>query len=227
MTLNPRRRKLIGIVLAVLVFGAGLGAALYSRRAPAPPVSPATTEPLVSIERPVLKHSEGDKLAWQIRLKQIQITGGQGEISAEGIQEALIYGASGAPLVRVTAQKVVGTTGGSDFQVTGKVTVVSYQGVVFSTDTVQWNQAGGKLVCPGSVHARSKDALFSTTGLTYDLNASRISAPNQVNLYSGQNKILGRGLDYNVNNGDFSLNAVQMIFNAEEAREILRRPGLP
>ena len=227
MILKPRRRKLIGVALAILALGGGALIAVYFRRAPAPETTPGTTEPLVSIERPVLKHSEGEKLAWQIRLKEIQITGGQGQISAEGIQEALIYGASGAPLVRVTAQKVVGTTGGSNFQVTGKVTVVSYQGVVFSTDTVQWNQASGKIVCPSAVNARSKDALFSTTGMTYDINASLITAANQVNLYSGQNKILGKGLTYNVANGDFSLDAVQMIFNAEEARQLLSKPGLP
>ncbi len=227
MHLTPRRRKLIGVLLAVLAFGGGAWVAVYFRRPPPPGTTPGTTQSLVSIERPVLKHSEGDRLAWQIRLKQIQITGGQGQISAEGIQEALIYGASGAPLVRVTAQKVVGTTSGSNFQVTGKVTVVSYQGVIFSTDTAQWNQADGKIVCPNAVAARSKSALFSTTGLTYDINASLITAANQVNLYSGQNKILGKGLNYNVANGDFSLEAVQMIFNAEEARQLLSKPGLP
>ena len=227
MRLTPRRRQLIGILLALLAFAGGAWVALRFRRPAVPPPAPGAAEPLASIERPVLKHSDGDKLAWQIRLKQIQITGGQGQISAEGIQEALIYGASGAPLVRVTAQKVVGTTGGSNFSVTGAVTVVSYQGIVFSTDTMQWNQATAKIVCPNAVTARSKTALFSTTGLTYDINAAMINAPNQVNLYSGQNKLLGKGLNYNVNSGDFSLGPTQIIFNAEEARQLLSKPGLP
>lgn len=223
-----RLRQLIGLLLAVMALAGGILIAVYFRRSPAPaPSPPGPAEPLVEIQRPVLKHSEGDQLAWQIRLKQIQITSGQGQISAEGIQEALIYGASGAPLVRVTAQKVTGTTGGRDFTVTGHVTVVSYQGVVVSTDTVNWNQASGKIVCPGTVSARSKDALFSTTGLTYDLNAALITAPGQVNLYSGQNKLLGKGLNYNVNNGNFSLDAVQMIFDAEEAKQILERVRTP
>ena len=226
MLSSPRNRKLLGLALILLALGAGVLVAVYFR-APAEETPSGSTQPLVSIERPVLKHSEGEKLAWQIRLKQIQITQGQGAVSAEGIQEALIYGASGAPLVRVTAQKVVGTTGGSNFEVTGKVTVVSYQGLVVSTDAASWNQASGKIVCPNTVTARAKDALFSTTGMTYDLNAGLITAANQVNLYSGQNKLLGKGLNYHVGNGDFSLDSVQMIFNAEEAREILSKPGLP
>jgi lipopolysaccharide assembly outer membrane protein LptD (OstA) len=226
--MSMRRRKLIGLLLAALALAGGVLIAVNFRRG-APPAATAPTPggPLVEIQRPVLKHSEGEQLAWQIRLKQIQITSGQGRISAEGIQEALIYGASGAPLVRVTAQKVTGTTGGRDFAVTGHVTVVSYQGVVVSTDTVSWNQASGKIVCPGEVSARSKDALFSTTGLTYDINAAQITAPNQVNLYSGQNKILGKGLNYNLNSGDFSLTSIQMIFDAEEAKQLLGKVQTP
>jgi hypothetical protein len=225
--MSPRLRQLIGLACAALAFAGGAYLAHYLRhRAPGPEGGPGGP-PLVSIQRPVLKHSEGDKLAWQIRLKQIDITQGQGQVSAEGIQEALIYNSSGAPLVRVTAQKVVGSTGGRDFSVTGTVTVVSYQGLVISTDTVAWNQPTGKIVCPSTVTARSKDALFSTTGLTYDLNAAQIMAPNQVNLYAGENKILGRGLNYNVSNGNFSLDSVQMIFNAEEAQRMLNKKGTP
>lgn len=218
----------MGLALAVGALSVGVVLGLRSRpeRVAAPP-APGATQPLVTIERPVINHSEGDRLAWQIRLKRIQITQGQGLISAEGIQEALIYGSTGQPLVRVTAQKVTGRAGGRDFEVTGKVTVVSYQGVVVSTDTVQWNQATGKIVCPGTVSARSREALFSTRGLTYDINQNLIQAPNQVNLYSGQNKILGKGLSYDLNTGSFSLNSVQMVFNAEEARELLQRKLTP
>jgi hypothetical protein len=86
---------------------------------------------------------------------------------------------SSAPMVRVTAEKVSGVAGGSDFSVTGKVTVVSYQGVVLNTDTVQWKQSQGKILAPGQVTARSREALFSTAGLSYDLNQSTISAPGE------------------------------------------------
>jgi hypothetical protein len=226
--MSPRLRLILGVALAALAFAGGGVLAYYLRhRPPAAETTPGAGPPLVSIQRPVLKHSVGDQLAWQIRLKQINITQGQGQISAEGIQEALIYNSSGAPLVRVTAQKVIGETGGQNFSVTGTVTVVSYQGLVISTDTVSWNQPTGKIVCPDTVTARSKDAMFSTTGLTYDLNAAQILAPNQVNLYSGENKILGRGLNYNVSNGNFSLDSVQMIFNAQEAQKMLSKKGTP
>ena len=222
-----RRRKLLGAGLLLLGAGAGLALALYYRGAPAaaPPAGP--TEPLFSIERPTVKHTEGDHLAWQLRLKQLQLQHGAGQLTAEGLEEALIYGASGEPLVRVTAQKVAGNVSGRDFQVTGSVNVVSYQGVVISADTVQWDQAQGKIVCPGQVTARSREAIFSTSGVTYDLNRAQVQAPGQVNLYSGQNKILGKQLTYDLNTGSFAMQSVQMVFRAEEAQRLLQGLGRP
>lgn len=223
-----RKRLMIGLGLLILALGGGLAASWHFRRAAEPsPTEAQQTSPVVSIERPVIKHTEGDRLAWQIRLKEIQITQGTGLLSAEGIQEALIYGESGAPMVRVTAEKVTGTAGGSDFSVTGKVTVVSYQGVVLNTDTVQWRQSQGKILAPGQVTARSREAMFSARGLSYDLNSSSISAPGTVSLYSGQNKIVGRSLRYDVGNGNFTVDSVQMIFNAEEAQRILQEVRRP
>lgn len=214
----------MGIVLAVLALAGG-GALSVLYRRPPPPVEqtvPGTTKPLVSIRRPVLKHTEEGQLAWQIRLKEIQVKHGAGQLSAEGIQEALIYGSGGEPLVRVTAQRVTGSTAGRDFEVTGQVTVVSYQGVVINTNKVHWSQAQGKIFCPGEVTARTREAMFSTREATYNINQNLIQAPNQVNLYSGQNKIIGKSLSYNLDTDNFALDAVQMIFNAEEARELLQ-----
>jgi len=214
----------MGIVLAVLALAGGVTLSVLYRRPPRPAeqITAATTEPLVSIRRPVLKHTEEGQLAWQIRLKEIQIKHGAGQLSAEGIQEALIYGSSGEPLVRVTAQRVTGSTTGRDFEVTGHVTVVSYQGVVITTNKVHWKQAQGTIFCPGQVTARAREAMFSTRGATYDINQNLIQAPNQVNLYSGENKIIGKSLTYNLDTGNFTMDAVQMIFKAEEARELLR-----
>jgi lipopolysaccharide assembly outer membrane protein LptD (OstA) len=215
-------------VILLLALGGGVALSLHFRNvAVRREVAAGRTQPLVSVERPVIKHTESDKLAWQIRLKEVQITHGSGLLSAQGIQEALIYNTSGQPMVRVTAQQVTGTAGGSDFTVNGHVTVVSYQGVVLSTDNVQWRQSQGKVLCPGQVTARSREAMFSTTGLTYDLNASSLQAPNQVNMYSGQNKILGKALNYNVNTGNFTLDSVQMIFNAEEAKRMMQEVQHP
>jgi hypothetical protein len=221
LTLSRKTRLILGSVLAVVALGGALALTLRSRQG-AQQAADQSTSPVVSLERPVVKHTEGGQLAWQIRLKQVDITHGSGLLAAEGIQEALIYGQNGAPLVRVTAEKVTGTAGGSDFQVTGKVTVVSYQGLVLNTDTVKWSQSAGKIVCPAQITARTREALFSTTGLTYDLNTSAVSAPGTVSLYSGQNKILGKSLTYNVKNGDFSVNNAQMVFEPQEAQRLLR-----
>lgn len=222
LKLPPRTRLLLGALLALAVLAGAAALALSARRQTAQEAAEKPTSPVVSLQRPVVKHSEGGRLAWQIRLKQVDITHGSGLLAAEGIQEALIYGQNGAPLVRVTAEQVTGTAGGSDFSVTGKVTVVSYQGLVLNTDTVKWSQATGKIVAPSQVTARTREALFSTTGLTYDLKSAAVTAPGTVSLYSGQNKIIGKTLTYNVNSGDFSVNNAQMVFEPQEAQRLLR-----
>ena len=84
------------------------------------------------------------------------------------------------------------------------------------------DEAQGKIFCPGQVTARARQAMFSTRGATYDINQNLIQAPAQVNLYSGENKIIGKSLSYNLDTGNFNLESVQMIFNAEEARELLQ-----
>ena len=200
-------------------------AVVYKWRTPPPQTvsAPALPErPGVIVQQPVIKHTEAGKLAWQIRLKKIHITHGGQNIAAQGVQEALIYGAEGKPIVRLSAERVTGSTAQRDFEVAGNVRVVSYRGALITTDKVQWSQAQQQITCPGEVTLSSREAVIVTTGLNYYVNQDLVDCPNQVTMYAGDNKVVGQRLQFNVNTGDFTLQSVQMIFDAEEAKQKLR-----
>jgi hypothetical protein len=222
--MNSRTRMLLWGVVAAALLAGGLYVGLRSRTAPSSPAA-ADTSPgrAVTIKRPVMQHTEGEELAWQIQLKEIELRQGGSLVSAEGVQEALIYGESGEPRVRVTAERVEGTASGDNFTVTGEVTMVSYQGVVLRTNRLHWDQAREQVICPEEVTARSAEMLFSTRELTYDLSSGSLQAPQQVNFYSGENKLIGQNLRYDLNTKNWQMDDVQILFNAEEARELLRR----
>ncbi len=216
-------RRLLGLSLIVVVLAASL-AVVFKWRTPPPHTAlpPPPEQAGVVVERPVIKHTEEGQLAWQIRLKQMHISHGGQNIEARGVQEALIYGAEGKPILRVTALRVIGNTTQRDFEVAGNVQVVSYRGAVINTDKVQWNQAQQQIACPGEVTLRSREAVVITTGLSYDVNQDTVDCPNRVTMYVGDNKLTGQPLQYNVQTGDFSLQSVQMVFDAEEAKQKLR-----
>ncbi len=217
--------KLLG--LSLLIIAAAIGfAVVYRWRTPSEQPLPRPPQPQqagVIVERPVLRHTENGQLTWQIQLKQLRISHGGQNIAAQGVEEALIYGAEGKPVMRITAQQVTGDTAQRDFEVSGDVRVVSYRGSVISTDKVQWKQAEQTINCPDEVTFRSRDAVIVTTGLTYYVNQDIVDCPNQVTMYAGNNnKVVGQRLRYDVATADFTLQDVQMILNVEEAKEKLR-----
>ncbi len=217
-------QKLIGLSLLIIVMAVSF-ALVYNWRTPPSHTSlppPAGERPGVIVERPVIKHTEEGKLSWQLRLKKIHISAGGQNIAAQGVQEALIYGAEGKPIVRVSAQQVVGNTAQRDFEVAGDVRVVSYRGALITTDKVQWSQGEQEIICPGEVTLSSRDAIIVTTGLNYYVNQDLVDCPNQVTMWAGDNKVVGQRLQFNVETGDFTIQSVQMIFNAEEAKQKLR-----
>lgn len=217
-------QKLFGLSLLIIVMAASF-AVVYKWRTLPPETStpPVPSEkPGVVVEQPVIKHVAGGQLAWQIRLKEIQISHGGQNIAARGVQEALIYGPEGKPILRVTAEQVTGNTTQQNFEVSGHVQVVSYRGAVITTDRMQWNQTQQQIICPDEVILRSRDAVVVTTGLSYDVNQDLVDCPNQVTMYAGDNKVVGRRLQYNVQSADFTLEEVQMVFDAEEAKQKLR-----
>lgn len=172
----------------------------------------------VIIKRPTLKHTEGGRLAWQVRLKELKVAAGGQAVAAAGMREALIYDKTGAPVIRLAAQQARGNTSDRNLEVSGDVRAVSHQGALITTDQVRWLERERKLYCPGKVVLRSKNAALTTTGLSYFVDADMVRCPNPVRLYSGVNKLIGRELVYNIKTQAFEMKNIQAVFNPEAAK---------
>ena len=200
--------------------------------APTPP-PPALTQPAppgrpreeVLIKRPSLKHTEGGRLAWQVRLKELKVAAGGQAVAAAGMREALIYDKTGAPMIRLAAREARGNTSERNLEVSGDVRAVSAQGAIITTDKVRWLEKERKLTCPGKVTMRSRNVAVTTNGLSYLVDVDTVKCPNPVRMYSGQNKLIGRELVYNVKTGAYGLNNVQAIFNPEQVKTLARPAG--
>lgn len=228
------RKPALGLAVVVVVaIAAYLGVSwwLYlSGRAssgPAPPPGgPTAGQPghpreEVVIKRPSLKHTEGGRLAWQVRLKELKVAAGGQAVAAAGMREALIYDKTGAPVIRLAAQQARGNTADRNLEVTGNVRAVSQKGALITTDKVQWLEQERKLYCPGKVTLRIKNAALTTTGLTYFVEADTVKCPNPVRMYNADNKLIGRELVYKVTTGEYWLNNVQAVFNPQTAKQAL------
>jgi lipopolysaccharide export system protein LptA len=220
----PRRsRTLLGIGALVGVVAIGFGATwvvmLHHRpETTSQPASETTSVPGgVQISNPTLRHTENGKLAWQIRLQQVALSRGGVTVGAAGVKEGLVYDASGKPAVRITARSAKGDTLTKNFQLDGDVRITSDQGALITADQVSWNQAEQKLNCPGPVTARARDAVITSTGVDYLVNQAMIVAPNQIKMYTGKNKVIGQGLQYDVKSSSFALQSVQMVLDTREA----------
>jgi len=218
-------RKLIGTVIVAACAVLGVVVALTWPRPPQQlPSSPAQTQqpPGITVKRPVLKHMEKGQLAWQAQLRELHIAAGGQMIEAKGLEEAIIYGKAGEPLVRLTADKITGHTGHRDFEVSGNVRVVSYRAAIISTDKLSWNQEQQLLSCPDTVEVKNEQAIIMTSGLDYFVAQDLAKCPGQVTMYAGDSTVVGSNLEYNVATGNFRLEKIQMVFHAEEAKEKLK-----
>ncbi len=184
--------------------------------------SPGEQPPGVTIEWPVIKHTEDGQLAWRALLRELRMASGGQILEAKGLEEAIIYGQAGAPLVRVTADEISGQTTSRDFEVVGNVRVVSYRSAIITTEKVSWHQEEQLVKCPGQVTLKSKQAIVTAGNLDYFVDQDLVKCPEQVRIYTGDNMVIGRNLEYNIENGDFRLEDIQMVFHAEEAQEKLR-----
>jgi lipopolysaccharide export system protein LptA len=181
----------------------------------------------VILQRPSLKHSEGGRLAWQVRLKELRVAAGGQAVAAAGMREALIYDKTGAPVIRLAAQTARGNTSDRNLEVSGDVRAVSQKGALITTEQVRWLEQERKLYCPGKVVLRSKNAAVTTTGLSYFVDADIIKCPNPVRLYSGVNRLIGRQLVYNIQTQAFEMKNVQAVFNPEAARRAAASKASP
>ncbi len=227
-TPNAQNLHRMTVGVAVLAIAGAIGLALVVLWPRLPPTEEATpapreeqAEPGVTITRPLIKHTENGRLAWQAQLRELHLSHGGEMLEAKGLEEAIIYSKAGAPLVRITADKISGNTGQRDFDVSGNVRVVSYRGAIITTAEASWNQKEEVIRCPGKVTLKSKQAIITATKLDYFAAEDLIKCPEQVRMYAGDNTVIGRKLVYNIETGNFALNEVQMVFHAEEAKEKL------
>lgn len=226
------RNLILGLGIVILGFSAAFVAVSWWRYLTPPPtpvvapaqttVSPAAKRPReeVIIKRPSLKHTEGGRLAWQVRLKELKVAAGGQAVSAAGMREALIYDKTGVPVIRLAAREARGNTSERNLEVSGDVRAVSAQGAIITTDKVRWLEQQRRLLCPGKVTMRSRNVAVTTTGLSYFVDDELIKCPNPVRMYSGANKLIGRQLVYNVKTQAFDMKNVQAIFNPEQARQL-------
>jgi lipopolysaccharide assembly outer membrane protein LptD (OstA) len=187
---------------------------------PATAPAPGTPREEVVIQSPTLKHTEGGRLAWQVQLTELKLSAGGQAMAAAGMREALIYDKNGVPTIRLTAQTARGNTSDRNLEVAGDVRAVSQRGVLITTAQIRWIEKERRLYCPQQVVFRSKSAAVTTTGLSYYVDQNLVKAPGIVRMYSGDNKLVGRELVYNVSTEGFEMKNVQAVFNPAAARQM-------
>lgn len=221
-------RYLSRILLAVVVLAAsGLLAfwvtvALRSRgpQQPLPDSAQSRSEAVVRTSE--MRHTQDGKLAWRVLLDELQVDRGGQTVKVEGLQEGLVYDRTGAPALRITADKVHGDTAQKNFTVFGKVVVTSPKGFIIRTEQAAWANAQKKVQCPGQVTMKARNIVIATTGLEYALEAETVTCPNRVRMYSGDNTVTGRNLVYDVAHEKTYMQDITMVIDPEEGRRILK-----
>lgn len=175
---------------------------------------------MLAIEDFTLQHSERGRPAWKVRLSNLAVETGGKAISATRLKEGLIYGRDGKPAVRVTAEHVNYDTVSYDFDMKGRVRVVSPKGAIITTDKIHWDNRSRMLTTPGRVVLRTKDRVTVTTaGMKFDTDTQTVYAPNQVRMDTGRSDCIGKNLKYPLDTGAFTLDDVQMVVDVAEAQE--------
>ncbi len=228
-------KSLTTTVIAIVLVSIVAGTLLYLRQQSAgregagtllaePGPGGEEAEPAIEVQDFAPEHFEEGRPAWKIRLTQLQVEKGGRTITAGKLREGVIYDRKGQPAVRVTADKVKYDTVQYDFDVEGEVRIVSPKGALISTEKVHWDNRTRTLNAPGRVMLRTKDDVTVTTaGLKFDTPTQIVHCPNQVRMQTGRSDVIGKKLEYKLENGAFTLHAVQMVIDVEEAKEQTRR----
>lgn len=220
---NRRRVAITAVVAGVVVLGA-LATYLVTRgprpqgpEAPSGPGQPtasgqAATPEGLRMTKPVIRYNEGGRTAWQVRLKELRVAAGAQAMSANGMEDAIIYSKTGAPMIRLTAQSARGNTGDRSLEVSGDVRAASPRGALITTQRVRWIEPERRLYCPETVTVRTRTAAVTATNLSYYVDTDTVKAPGVVRIYSGPNKIIGRQLTYNIVTDAFDMKRIQAVF---------------
>ena len=185
------------------------------------PVEPPPP-PGVTVTRPILSYTRGDKTAWQAKLRKLEVRAGGQAIAAGPLDEALIFAKDGRPVIRVTAASIQGAANSRDFTVDGPVQAVAERGAIVNSPRVQWSDKDAKLHCFGPVTARFRSALMSGPQADYMVDTDTVVVPGEVRLTVGNNLIVGQQLTYNVTTDSFQLSRVRAVLHAQEAKQQLQ-----
>jgi len=218
---------------ALLVAGAAmLGVSLAregavaagEQRAPAQAsgVRPPAGPPMVEAVRPMVRHTRGDKLAWQAKLRRLELTAGGKALVAGPLDEAVVYDREGRPVVRVVAAGIKGKANERNFTIEGPVQAVAERGAILQASRVEWIDDAARLHCVGPVTARFRNALVTAPEADLYVEKDEVVAPRDVRMTVGKNLVLGQQLTYNIATESFELAKVRMILHAQEARQQLR-----
>ncbi|MEA3403645.1 MAG: LPS export ABC transporter periplasmic protein LptC [Armatimonadota bacterium] len=222
--LSTRARRLLAGLLLVAAAGAAawLVSTLVTR--PEEPRDDAREAgaPAVSIRESMVEHSRGGEPAWRLSIEDLQISGGGRTVAAAGLREGLVYD-EGKPVVRISAGEAIYNTSDKSFEVTGGVKVVSHQGAIITTGTVQWLPASQTLHCPGEVTLRAEGITVRTENLDLIVPKDIVRTTSRVQLRTEHGQLTGRDLTYNLKTRDYTLRSVQAVFTVESAREELER----
>lgn len=188
-----------------------------------PPARPPVRQPpLVEATRPVIRHTRGDTLAWQAKLRRLQLTAGGKALAAGPLDEAVVYDRQGRAAVRVVAQGVKGQADQKDFVIEGPVHAVAERGAVLQASRVEWVDKEARLHCVGPVTARFRNALVTAPECDLFVERDEVVAPRDVRMTVGHSLVVGQKLTYNITTESFDLSRVRMILHAEEAKRQLR-----
>lgn len=228
-------KNLAAVVIAIVLVSVIAGTLLYLRQRPQRTGETAAAlaesgagdeeaEPAIEVQDFAPEHFEEGRPAWKIRLSQLQVEKGGRTITAGKLREGVIYDREGRPAVRVTADRVKYDTVQYDFDVEGKVRIVSPKGALISTEKVHWDNGTRTLNAPGRVMLRTRDDVTVTTaGLKFDTPTQTVRCPNQVRMQTGRSDVIGKQLEYKLEDGAYTLHSVQMVIDIEEAKEQTRR----
>lgn len=221
------------LVAIVLIAAVGVPSAIMYRRhgrgatrpRPAHAASTQQPKPLIEIDQPVLEQygAEG-RLAWRIKLEQISLRSGGGIVEAQRIKEGIVYDDTGAPAVRVSAERAQLNAASKDFEISGKCRAVTQSGAVMTTEAVQWINHERRLHFPDQVVLRHREVVITTRGMDYTPDDRTARAAGRVRARTRSNTAIGRNLSYNLESGDLLLDEPTIIVrDTDEAQRSLEQ----
>jgi LPS export ABC transporter protein LptC len=219
---------MIAVALVLLSAALGYWVTVRGQKRPLPPPPAPSPGAEAILANPELSYRDKNgHTAWRVLLDSLELESGGNTLTAKGLREGIVYDEKGTPVVRITAQQVTADTNRKDFSVTGKVTVVSPKGMILTTERADWINDLQTVRAPGPVVMRTKSIVITATGLDYNIKTDQVTSPNQVRVYSGNNRLVGRGLKYDLNTGWVDLANVQVVVNPSEGKRILQELGNP